>query len=341
MSQTSHDFYHLSDYHSLAKLRGEGTPLLLVYSDDTCLILLPVILRNIADVPGLDRATERDITSVYGYAGPTTNLDEVPTKSIARFRSRVVDFLEEMNVCSLFSRLHPVLDQRRLVSGLGELFQMGQTISMDLRASPEAQWAAYRKGHKYDIKKLKKSGFVCVRDDRLEFLDDFVEIYNETMDRRNAAEHLYFDREYFELFFRMKNVESKLIVCLHGSTVTSAAIFVHCSGILQYHLSGSRKEWSKNSPTKLIIDEARIWGNEIEADVFHLGGGAGSKEDSLFAFKAGFSKIRHQFMTWRWIVDQEAYDRLVGMRCLGPELARNEIEKSEFFPKYRSPSLDV
>ena len=44
--------------------------------------------------------------------------------------------------------------------------------------------------------------------------------------------------------------------------------------------------------------------------VMHLGGGLGGAHDSLFDFKAGFSKDRQPFRTWRVVVDPVRYAEL-------------------------------
>ena len=62
---------------------------------------------------------------------------------------------------------------------------------------------------------------------------------------------------------------------------------------------------------KLLFDAVRLWANEHDARVLHLGGGVGNRGDSLFHFKAGFSKIRHQFSVWRWVLSPHINASLV------------------------------
>src|SRR5215204_4411370 len=68
------------------------------------------------------------------------------------------------------------------------------------------------------------------------------------------------------------------------------------------------------------------------ARVFHLGGGVGGREDSLFQYKAGFSDRRHEFTTWQWIVDEITYDRLCRER--DGQAGSREVD-SAYFPAYR------
>src|SRR5436309_1702100 len=80
---------------------------------------------------------------------------------------------------------------------LGECRPIGETVSISLTAPPEAQYAAYRKNHKNGINRLKRAGVSCLLDRGGRYLDDFISMYYETMDRVNAAGYYYFDAAYF------------------------------------------------------------------------------------------------------------------------------------------------
>ena len=65
--------------------------------------------------------------------------------------------------------------------------------------------------------------------------------------------------------------------------------------------------------------------------VFHLGGGKGGSDDSLFTYKAGFAPGRHPFHTWRVVADPAAYRSLVAGRRPGAD----PDDRSGTFPPYR------
>jgi hypothetical protein len=88
----------------------------------------------------------------------------------------------------------------------------------------------------------------------------------------------------------------------------------------------------------LLVETVRHWANENRAHTFHLGGGVGAKPDSLFKFKARFSRHRQKFATWRWIVGPEAYRELsVRKQVWNSERGLKPISPS-FFPVYRCPA---
>jgi lipid II:glycine glycyltransferase (peptidoglycan interpeptide bridge formation enzyme) len=105
---------------------------------------------------------------------------------------------------------------------------------------------------------------------------------------------------------------------------------------VQYHLGGTKNEFLKQAPSKLMFDYVRFWAKERGNKFLHLGGGVGSAKDSLYNFKAGFSKQRHLFLTLRLITDQQKYDSLVELRAKTLKTAAKNLVDSNFFPAYRS-----
>lgn len=89
------------------------------------------------------------------------------------------------------------------------------------------------------------------------------------------------------------------------------------------------------SPTKLLIHAAGGWYRQQGVKTLHLGGGLGAGNDSLFQFKAGFSKKRALFHTCRIILNKDRYDALTAMHQKQTGLAQKEA--TDYFPAYRAP----
>jgi hypothetical protein len=78
------------------------------------------------------------------------------------------------------------------------------------------------------------------------------------------------------------------------------------------------------------VEGGRVGGRGNRA--LHLGGGLGGGEDSLFRFKAGFSKCRARFTTLRWVFDTEANDRI---ESVWRKVHATDTFEPDFFPRYR------
>jgi hypothetical protein len=333
-----HDFYHTSFYHALNECHGDGTAHLFVYTAEPYRIALPLLLRPLEHIPGLATAGGdwQDATSVYGYAGPVASDTELPASVLAGFRRALREALEDLRVVSVFSRLHPLLSQADWLTGLGECRKLGRTVSIDLTLSPEEQFRQYRTNRRWEINKIKRLGVCCREDTESRHTPEFLALYYDAMRRLGAADVYFFNPAYLEAL--VSHPDTHLFIALYEQKLISAGLVTMCKGIMQNHLTATHRDFVKLSPQKLLIDTARLWGTEQGLHVYHLGGGVGSREDDLFHYKTGFSKRRHAFQTWRWVVMPELYSRLWEARARHEERQGRQSVSPEFFPAYRAPT---
>ena len=333
------DFYHTLEYHLIAEELGEGKPILFVYQDGHYRLALPFLLRPIFREEWFphDHKEVFDVTSVYGYSGPISSHKYLPVEFIKQFSLSLISALRELHVVSLFSRLHPLIDFGASFDNYFRRKMIGETVSIDLSIPAEDQVSQYNDSHKRRLRKLAKDGFTCFEDVNLRYLDDFIKIYIETMDRVCATSDYYFPREYFISLIEKLHGMMHLFVCTQNNNVTCASLISHCGNIIQYHLGGTLNNYKKHSPMILLLDTVREWGINKNAAGLHLGGGVGSAKDSLFNFKAGFSHQRHSFNVIEKILLPEEYKTLCAAKA-GYNKANNLQNRSgSFFPLYRSP----
>ncbi len=330
-----HDFHQLPQYHRVAEQRGEGTAQLFVYCENDCTIALPLLLRPVdpAEPEGW-----QDATSVYGYGGPVSSHDTLPEDVVRNFQIVLVEELARRRVIAVFSRLHPLIAQNEILAGLGDCPANGHTLSIDLTLSDEAQRGQYNKSCRTSLRKLREHGFVGLHDREKRYLPEFVNVYLETMRRAGAQSSYFFDEAYFNLLTRELDDVSHLFVALKDGEVAAATLCTICDGIVQDHLGGTRDAFLKFSPDRLVVDTERLWAGEMGARVFHLGGGVGAQEDSVFRYKSGFSDRRHTFRTWRWIIRAEVYEELSAISARRIEADGLRAISAGYFPAYRCPT---
>jgi len=335
----AYDFYHLPSYHKLAEKQGEGTAELFVHRDGEYVIAIPLLLRPVSAIQGLEQVGNGlvDGTSVYGYSGPIASHEEIPQSVVTDFQTSLKEKLLSMKAVSLFARLHPLLNQTPLLSGIGVLVNHGTTISIDLSLPEQTQLAQYRKDHKQGIRKLREMGAVCELDTGRVHLNEFIDLYCRNMERVGAKAEYFFPRSYFEDLMSSTDGKVDLFVCTIQGEIASAALFLQCGTIIQYHLSATSDKYLRYAPIKLLLDTVRHWGIEQGAKIFHLGGGVGSSADSLFMFKAGFSPSRHDFFTWRWILSESEYKKLTASKAGIKEEELSHLPLNDYFPAYRAP----
>ena len=159
-------------------------------------------------------------------------------------------------------------------------------------------------------------------------LSGFAALYEQTMERQDAAGYYFFPPEYWQ---RLKALGGHLVRfdAQAAGEVVASALCLRGERWLHYHLGATDDAARDLGASNLLLYTAAVWGQEQRLEEFHLGGGAGAKEDSLFAFKERFSPgSRREFWVGKLVHDEEAYRRLSGGA---------EIDYGGFFPAYRVP----
>ena len=330
INEHPHDFHYIPGYVALNAAYDDAQTLAFLFEENGSYFFFPFLLRRIPDTlsPGEELY---DAVTPYGYTGPLTNPDCDPV-FINRAIRALKDMLTKLKVVTLFARLHPLYPPSDAFLNRDDVKQHGHTVSVDLTLTPDEMMKETRKGHRYEIKKaLRENQLKTFVDSDFDHLDEFYNIYETTMNRLGASHFYYFSRPYLR---KLKDILGDAVHLIHvvngDNTIVASSVFTENSGIVQYHLSGSLERHYKIHPSKLMLHEARLWARERGNQIFHLGGGVGGQEDTLYLFKSGFGKGRHPFYTWRLVANQEAYDHLVDRWS---QLASNHVPNG-FFPAY-------
>ncbi len=332
------DFYHTHAYHAHSEKRGEGLAHLWVYREGGWMVALPLLLRPLDELPGFGELGKGwwDATSVYGYAGPVASHDNLPASVINNFQRALEKSLYERGVIALFSRLHPLISDERLIEGLGEKHPCGRTVSVDLTLQLDQQAGKVRSSDRRIIRRLRQSGFTVVHDVAKENLEAFIGLYIETMRRTGAKEMYFFDDAYFGSLCDESPEKTHLFFVYYDGIPVSGGLFFEHDGIIEYHLGGTLDAYLQNAPAKLLVDEVRLWATGRGCSMLHLGGGVGGREDSLFYFKTAFSDWRPLFAVWRWILNPGVYQASCAYKAVRDAYNGLMTGESDYFPAYRA-----
>lgn len=332
LKNTPHDIYHLPEYLEFASRFEGGLPTAFYAQTNGTTLLIPLLLRELPASLSTS-ASLRDATTPYGYPAPLV----YPSSDSETIRQLFKAFqytAKNQGIISAFLRLHPLIPfPLDMLASYGKVIHHGQTVWVDLSIKTEDAWAQIRHGHQDNVRQLIENGFQTVLDD-WSFYGEFINLYRETMKRLSASEFYIFSNNYFEELRQEleEHVHLCAVVAPSGEIACAGLFFTVCN-IVQYHLSGSAASYSKYAPTKLMLDFMRRWSKEQGYRYYHLGGGVGGEQDSLFNFKAGFSKLRGEFHTCRMVLDQNQYDQVVD---LWKSVCKDLKPSSDYFPLYRS-----
>ncbi len=331
LHRVQHDVFHTPEYHSLSGFGHTGQPQAFHYQEGDLAFLWPYLLTPIAGAAGY-----YDATSVYGYPGPVGSDNP-------EFLTRAWDALQHhwrsQQIVSAFTRFNPLLANANLLAEVPSaavgIRQFGNTVSIDLTLSEEAHLQRYHKNLRYSIRKARETGLVTLEDCSWTHADDFVAVYRDTMARCGSRPEYIVDKPWVNLFRETLGTRARLFIAKLGDSVAAAMIVIAYKQVLHSHLIGSAPEHAVISPSKVMIDDVRIWGTKNGFQSMHLGGGLGGREDALFQFKRRFSPLTHSFRTGSWILNEPIYRELAAQNHARLAALGIQPEQITYFPSYR------
>jgi hypothetical protein len=347
------DVFHTSDYMAAfekcppgeASTNFGGEACLFVYGDEDNFIAHSFFKRDLAKLPFYSKMLHSespmyDVASPYGYAGPIEHLTQrdVAKELWTGFLNEFHYFCVRNNIISEFVRLNPFLRNHEPLSNVTEgVRRSGAVVCIDLTAEKDVIWKNMKKANRNSITKAKRENVDIYRTRSPKDIDEFVKMYNETMDRRQAKKMYYFPNEFYRLLFENLKENVCLFVAKYKDEIVSGSLFLGKDCYFHYFLSGTRMDNCVNGATNLLLYEVIGWAKRQGYRIFDLGGGY-NLNDSLFQFKTSFSKTTTDFFTYRKVHDEEKYKMLCRAidkyhkECKSGE---THLTQSDYFPYYR------
>ena len=297
-------------------------------------MLYPFLRRPLSELPwlGAEFAGLDDIVSAYGYGGPLVEASaERRAPVLAAFRSEFGAWCAADGIVSEFVRCHPLL---RTEEGLAETMDMvtaNETVVCRLR-TPDEHLAVMNSATRRNVRKAQRAGLHFAVEGGDEAYAAFLDLYLQTMRRRDAAAFYLFDERHIADFRELLGERQALLTVRHSGRPVAAALFMLSDRFAHYHLGGSAADAQALRPNNLLFFEAMNWAAALGLSELHLGGGyhAGG-DDELLRFKAGFSPLRARFHYGRAIHLRESYELAQARRA-----AAGPGADSGFFPAYRA-----
>lgn len=337
-----HDVYHTAAYHRFSQEQGEGTAFLAVCGSPDRFLAWPYLLRRI-ETQATCFHLLNDITSVYGYTGPVAHGCEPGDAFVKGAVAAIQDAWRSQNAISAFVRFHPLLESQRWLAdaaGSDSIGGGGRTVSVDTCISDEETYRTYTRILRQEIAAARRAGLRTEVDESWSTVQEFLRLYQRTMIRNGASARYDFSAEYILDLKKKLGPHAVLLNTTLGGRIVLACIWIAYGKWMHAHLEGADENYLRYSPFKVMIDDVRRWARDRGYKALHLGGGRGGKEDSLFAFKARFSRLHHSFWTGRFVLDRPVYNSLCEARRNQAAESGMLFEPNDFFPAYRAPLVE-
>ena len=289
------DAYFRRDYVEAAALLEERSEPVFLEHDG---VRLALIVRG------------SDATSPTGYGGP---LGESST-----FGRAYEDWCRERGIVSTFVRFHPLLRNER-----GWPFHrepVAGSVSWRLEGD---LLAAMHRHHRRLVRKAEAAGVETAVREAPADLEEFADLYRETMERAEASAFYFFPHAYWEA---LTSVPLALAEARLDGALLAASLCLATPPWLHYHLGASSEEGRRLGASHAAMLAAARWGHERGYEQLHLGAGVGGGGGALLEWKERFAPgpLLEQWVG-KAIHDEERYRELSG----------GDLTYEGFFPAYR------
>jgi Acetyltransferase (GNAT) domain len=299
-------------------------------SEEGC-VLYPLLLRDLSAEPWwrpeLGPAT--DVATPYGYGGPFFwGSDREGVAS--RFWTAFDAWASEVGAVSEFARLG--LFPEQLLPYPGETEERLQNVVRDLEPDQEALWMDVEHKVRKNVQKARRSGVSVEVDLEGRRLEEFVDLYHRTMERRRAREAYFFPAEFFEEIVRGLPGQFAFFHAFHEGALVSTELLLRSAENIYSFLGGTDERAYSVRPNDVLKWEIVLWAKEQGKRRYVLGGGL-EPEDAIFRYKLAVAPSgRVPFLVGRRVLQPESYERLVRVRTEDPAWS----PQPGFFPAYRA-----
>lgn len=321
------EMYFSHDYAELYEEKENGTTSTVYYESPAGKVEYTFIKRKIPRQEG--NPQYYDITTAYGYGGPCILESRAPETLMRDFHSAFTKFCQEEKIITEFIRFHLFESEDVRKYFPGEVSLIGHHIVRDLK---QPLTENFHKSVHSSVRKAKRKGLSASFDETGESLEDFLTIYQKTMDRNDANDFYYFDEEFFKSI--QKRFPGKFVYAnawLDGKVVAS---FLNILGDRYAYafLGGTLREYFNYEASTFLEYQLIEWLKENGISYYILGGGYRG-DDGLYRYKKKFDQQGDRpFYIGKKVYDEDMYQKLTTQRANAGDFD----PESNFFPLYRS-----
>lgn len=270
-----------------------------------------------------------DLSTPYGYGGPLIlELKGDKTKLVTEYEHQFSQYCMDNNIICEFIRFHPLIRNYLDFEEIIDTHFLRKTVATVVKGSTDPFMEEFNRSARKSIRRVLQKDFSYEIIDRPDNLNQFIRIYQDTMDRNKAKGFYYFPPEYFDALLKsFRDNVLNINVFVEDTCIASGLYFVY-NNFLHAHLSGTLSEYLEFSPAYLLKYLTCQWGKEHNIDYIHYGGGTtNDPQDSLLQFKSKFTqKGFFDYYIGKKIYNREVYDAMVN---------KSKKENFNYFPQYR------
>lgn len=251
-----------------------------------------------------------DIRTPYGYGGPLVVKCYDKEELISDFEKDFSDFCRRNRIVTEFVRFHPLACNALDFNGLYSVSLDRYTVGTDLQIASNPLEIEFSKKCRKNIRRAFNKGLKYTVTEKPDSIEDFKNVYYETLDRNNADFFYYFDDEYFARLIKCFHEKILVIYVYYNDMIISAGLYFVSCNTVHIHLSGTRNEYLYTNAPYVLRYAAAEWAIQHKIKYLHHGGGrSNSPDDSLYLFKKQFGlNTEFEFYIGEKIWNKDIYE---------------------------------
>ncbi|MET4583948.1 hypothetical protein ABIE21_003479 [Conyzicola nivalis] len=297
--------------------------------------VLYTFVRRPIDLPGEGaEAPASDLITPYGYGGPQAWITGSATALAKEFWDGFDNWVISHNIVTEFIRFGLFADS--YLPYPGEVVIRSTNIVISLEGTDESIWMGFEQKVRKNVKKALRNEISVTTDESGEYLDDFLRIYERTLDRRDASSGYFFPRSFFQAIIdRLPGQFAFFHARQNGVIISTELVLVSDESVYSF-LGGTDSEAFEFRPNDLLKFEVVTWARTKGKKHFVLGGGP-TPGDGIERYKRSFAPNGAvDFKSGQRVLQPVVNEKLVAAKRAEFAAAEREWpEGSHYFPEYR------
>ena len=221
-------------------------------------VLYPFYWRSLDDLPFSSgrNAPSIHIVSPYGYGGPL--YEGAPEDRAAVSEAFEAMFSDELHVRGAVSEFvrEDLCDDRLAIRSQGQRLAQQPNVVVRLDRNPDQVWREYLPKVRKNVNRARQQGLRVVFDPGGTYLDDFLSVYHDTMERTGAAASFFIDKARFELLGGTLGASGGLtyVHVFAGEQIVSTELLLLSPDTVYSFLGGTLPDFFEMRPNDLLID---------------------------------------------------------------------------------------
>ena len=314
--------YMLDAWGKIQEELEDGKPSQFIFENEEIKIIYPFIKRYAGTIDGKDYY---DLVTSRGECGPFIERgEECNSGNIKAYAKALQAYCEEENIIAEYVKFDPWNNNQEYFKDIYNLKTHGQNFSMPLQE--DFLYTQIHATRRNKIRRAERAGATVELDVSWDRIEEFLNIYQFTIDKNNVSSYYLLNVKYLEKYKRLLGDKAMLSFGYLNGKVVACTLTVTTDDIANFLFGASDPICENvNVMSLLLYNVAKHYANK---GCKYLDFGGAIEGSGLENFKRTFVAEQHwkKCYVGTTIRNKQIYDKLVKQRG-GPHIG--------YFPEYR------